>query len=227
MAKCVISITMIVCKREVSRRTVGIALAVLSVSIFAAVGTGLGLLLHKASVCPNSDWVKCEVSRSIIPTAVGYEYRVLCDNSTETQVPKITFIRNSLSKFTIISSMTPNQAVFNKSSVVQYFWPAWDFNLMGKSGKMSYNLLGITSKYSIKWPMDVPFITWSSEQYFSKSLPDSIRILKTDDSSEVFYFNSKISLIKSYRACIRKEVMKQTHAVPIALGVVVSYAIYN
>lgn len=218
---------MIVCKREVSRRTVAIALAVLSVSIFAAVGTGLGLLLHKASVCPNSDWVKCEVSQSILPTAVGYEYRVLCDNSTETHVPKITFIRNSLTKFTIISSMTPNFVVFDKTSAIQYFWPAWDFTMMEKSGKMSYNLLGITNKYSIKWPLDAPFITWSSEQYFSKTLPDSIRILKTEDSSEVFYFNSKISLTKSYRACIRKEMMTQTHAVPIALGVVVSYAIYN
>ena len=220
-----------VCNREISKRTVAIILGILIAGSIASVVVSTVILLHKSTVCPNEDeWIRCEAKRSILPMTSGYEYKITCDNSTDVNVPDFTFIRISLTNFSIATTKYTDIAVFGKRTKIEYFWPAWDFTQFGESGRMSYNLFGITNKYGVQWPTSQPRLSWKSEQLMPKSLPSAVKMFNKNNpnDAEIFFFNTQLSLTKSYRACVSKSYYKANKGqLPLIMGTIVSYAMHD
>ena len=223
------------CGKEVThKQKVGAGITI-TLMLIASMITLLVIGLYKATKCPNeTDWVTCEVSRDFIPTTSGYKYTVGCDKSTGGgNVPGFYFTRDSLTQFTMSSTYSTMYVVFMKNSALGYFWPTWEFILNGTEGEMGYNLFGIVNKYSIRWPSNNSEIGWYTEKILPNIIPGAIKVYnkkeeeKQDADSEMFHFNSKISLTKSYTTCLKKTVAKNPKEVLVAMGVVVSYALHD
>ena len=200
---------------------------------------GLVVWLTASAMCDTTQYTKWQVTSSLVPTTSGYSYTIkYTDDNDNTHA--IPFSRNSLTSFTIGPTQTYPEITFSKTSVVAYFWPAWTFSYAGHPGKMAYNLVSITNKYSIKWPHPAPNpprasnvasasnethppIDWETDQIMPRSIPSAISIYA--QQTKEAYFNTQPSITKSLKTCVRKTLARGQTVV--ALATVVSHAIHD
>jgi len=194
---------------------------------------GLVVWLTASAMCDATQYTKWQVTRSLVPTTSGYSYAIkYTDDNDNTHA--IPFSRNSLTSFTIGPTQTYPEITFSKTSAIAYFWPAWTFDYAGHPGKMAYNLVSITNKYSITWPHPAPnpprahnetypTIDWETDQIMPRSIPSAISIYA--QQTKEAYFNTQPSVTKSLKTCVRKTLAPGQ--IVVALATVVSHAIHD
>lgn len=209
---------------------------------------GLVVWLSASEACDTTQYTKWQVTSSLLPSTSGYSYTIKYTDTADGNTHTVPFSRDSLTSFTIGPTQTYPEITFSKTSVVAYFWPAWTFNYANQPGKMAYNLLSITNKYSIKWPHPAsadsapsadsaasapnpprafnethPPIDWETDQIMPRSIPSAISIYA--QQTKEAYFNTQPSVTKSLKTCVRKTLAPGQTVV--ALATVVSHAIHD
>ena len=162
--------------------------------LIAGITSVIVIYYKKGNDC-DSNFIKCELNKDLIPGIYGYSYSFDCEKYTN------RIKRTGLWSFEI------NDVDYEKTSFGSILIPTWSFIKNGTTGEIGYSI-SLKDKYEIIWGN----IKWTSmRSYLPTTWPSGLKIVNMTNNVNngiIVEFNKQsISLPKvKYTVCINSNV---------------------